>query len=226
MSAVLIPSAGPDLPHVLRLGAADGSSSVLEQASYALGVAPPAGPVLLQAGEWRLTTATLRALDQILAESALELSALQARNGATLVAAAALGLPTEHLPIAEAAPQAERSGPRNALTVHRGTLRSGDHLQVAGSVLLLGDVNPGARISAGDSVLVWGRLRGVAHAGCGGDNSAIITALQLRPLQLRIARAVARGPQDNPPAGFTETARLVGSSIEIEAADPLWPLSD
>lgn len=227
MSAVLIPSAGPDLPHVLRLSAADGASSVLEQVRYALGLTPPAGPVLLQAGEWRLTTATLRALEQILAESAMALSAVQARNGATLVAAAALGLPTERLPVTEeASQQAELSGPRKALTVHRGTLRSGDHLQVAGSVLLLGDVNPGARISAGGSVLVWGRLRGVAHAGCGGDNSAMITALQLRPLQLRIAKAVARGPQDTPPAGFTETAKLVGSSIEIEAADPLWPLSD
>lgn len=226
MSAVLIASAGPDLPHVLRLSAADGASSVLEQVRYALGVTPPAGPLLLQAGEWRLTTATLRALDQILAESALALSAVQACNGATLVAAAALGLPTERLPAAEASQQAELSGPKKALTVHRGTLRSGDHLQVAGSVLLLGDVNPGARISAGGSVLVWGRLRGVAHAGCSGDNSAMITALQLRPLQLRIAKAVARGPQDTPPAGFTETAKLVGSSIEIEAADPLWPLSD
>ncbi len=226
MSAVLIPSAGPDLPHVLRLSAADGASSVLEQARYALGVTPPSGPVLLQAGDWRLTTATLRALDQILAESALALSGVQASNGATVVAAAALGLPTERLPVAETSKPDELSGPRKTLTVHRGTLRSGDHLQVAGSVLLLGDVNPGARISAGGSVLVWGRLRGVAHAGCGGDSSAMITALQLRPLQLRIAKAVARGPQDTPPAGFTETAKLVGSSIEIEAADPLWPLSD
>jgi septum site-determining protein MinC len=226
MSAVLMPSAGPDLPHVLRLSTADGASSVLEQVRYALGLTPPAGPVLLQAGEWLLTTASLRALEQILAESALALSAVQARNGATLVAAAALGLPTERMPVAEASQQAEMSGARKALTVHRGTLRSGDHLQVAGSVLLLGDVNPGARISAGGSVLVWGRLRGVAHAGCGGDGSATITALQLRPLQLRIAKAVARGPQDTPPSGFTETAKLVGSSIEIEAADPLWPLSD
>ena len=36
-----------------------------------------------------------------------------------------------------------------------------------------------------------GRLRGVAHAGCHGDQQARITALQLRPVQLRIAAAVA-----------------------------------
>lgn len=227
MAAVLIPAAGPDLPHVLRLSAADGSSSALEQVRYALGLAPPAGPVLLQAGEWPLTTAKLRALEQILAESSLELSAVQSINGATVVAAAALGLPTERLwAAAPTVEEAARTQPSTALTVHRGTLRSGDHLQVAGSVLLLGDVNPGARVSASGSVLVWGRLRGVAHAGCDGESSAMITALQLRPLQLRIAKAVARGPQDNPPAGFTETARLMGSSIEIEAADPVWPLSD
>ncbi len=56
-----------------------------------------------------------------------------------------------------------------------------------GSLLVLGDVNPGARVSAGGDVRVWGRLRGVAHAGSGGDQRARIVALQLRPLQLRIA---------------------------------------
>jgi septum site-determining protein MinC len=110
--------------------------------------------------------------------------------------------------------------------VHRGTLRSGDHLQSDGSVLLLGDLNPGARISAGGHVLVWGRLRGVAHAGRQGDRSARIVALQLQPLQLRIADAVARGPQDRPPEGLAEEARLKDGEIQIEPASPIFPLSD
>jgi septum site-determining protein MinC len=106
------------------------------------------------------------------------------------------------------------------LLVHRGTLRSGDHLQAEGSVLLLGDVNPGARISAAGHVLVWGRLRGVAHAGVTGDRQARIVALQLRPLQLRIADAVARGPEDLPPPGLAEEARLVDGEIRIDPAPP------
>ncbi|MCP9851143.1 septum site-determining protein MinC [Cyanobium sp. Morenito 9A2] len=226
MAAVLIASGGPELPHVLRLSASEDAGGVLEQVRYALGLTPPVGPVLLQAGEWLLNTASVRNVAQHLAERGLELSAVQGYNGATLVAAAALGLPTERLLPGPSPEPPAHSGPSTALTVHRGTLRSGDHLQVAGAVLLLGDVNPGARISAGGSVLVWGRLRGVAHAGAAGDTGATITALQLRPLQLRIADAVARGPQDDPPAGFTETARLMDAAIEIEAADPLWPISD
>jgi len=111
------------------------------------------------------------------------------------------------------------------LVVHQGTLRSGDHLQVEGTVLLLGDVNPGARISAGGHVLVWGRLRGIAHAGCHGDNTARIVALQLRPLQLRIATAVARGPEGLPPEGLAEEARIVNGAIQIDPAQPSWPLS-
>jgi septum site-determining protein MinC len=110
--------------------------------------------------------------------------------------------------------------------VHRGTLRSGDHLQAEGSVLLLGDLNPGARISAGGHVLVWGRLRGMAHAGRRGDTSARIVALQLRPLQLRIAGAVARGPEERPPEGLAEEARLEDGEIRIEPAHPVWPLGD
>jgi septum site-determining protein MinC len=75
-------------------------------------------------------------------------------------------------------------------------------------------------------VLVWGRLRGVAHAGRQGDRSARIIALQLRPLQLRIADAVARGPEETPAAGQAEEARLVDGEIRIDPASPCWPLSD
>jgi len=68
--------------------------------------------------------------------------------------------------------------------------------------------------------LVWGRLRGVAHAGRDGAISAKIVALHLRPLQLRIADVVARGPEDQPIAGMAEQARLVDSEIVIEPAQP------
>jgi septum site-determining protein MinC len=90
-------------------------------------------------------------------------------------------------------------------------------------VLLLGDLNAGARLSATGDILVWGRLRGIAHAGCHGDRQARIVALQLRPLQLRIADAVARGPEEAPAPGLAEQARLVDGEIRIEAAEPFWP---
>ena len=72
--------------------------------------------------------------------------------------------------------------------------------------------------------MVWGRLRGIAHAGRSGDRTACIVALYLHPLQLRIADAVARGPQEVPPVGLAEKAHLVDGRIQIDPADPFWPL--
>jgi len=79
---------------------------------------------------------------------------------------------------------------------------------------------------ASGHVLVWGRLRGVAHAGVSGDRTARIVALHLRPLQLRIADAVARGPADAPADGQAEEAQLVNGEIQIEPAHPGWPLPE
>ena len=84
----------------------------------------------------------------------------------------------------------------------------------------MGDVNPGARVSASGDVMVWGRLRGIAHAGQDGDREARIIALQLRPLQLRIADQVARGPEDEPLPGLAEEAFIESNDIVIKPANP------
>jgi len=183
---------------------------------------PIEGQLLLEAGAWRIGLSQLGELQRTLNGRGLELVTICSSQPHTHVAAAGLGIlsqwPNSTAPESPAKPDSD-------LQVHRGTLRSGDHLETSGSVLLLGDVNPGARISAAGHVLVWGRLRGVAHAGCQGDNFARIVALQLRPLQLRIAGAVARGPEGAPPAGFAEEARIVAGAIQIDPAQPAWPLS-
>jgi septum site-determining protein MinC len=59
----------------------------------------------------------------------------------------------------------------------------------------MGDVNPGAEIVAGGSIVVWGRLRGVVHAGAQGEASAVVCALELTPTQLRIAGEIAVSPK-------------------------------
>lgn len=222
MAASLTPGFPSGQPHRLRLPEQRGAASPLEEVRYGLGCTPLRGAVVLEAGEWWLRVRELRAIQALLERQDLRLERVSARRPETLVAAAALGLDTE-TPTADTPP-----GPAAApsdLTIHRGTLRSGDHLQSEGSVLLLGDVNPGARVSAAGHVLVWGRLRGVAHAGCQGDREARITALQLRPLQLRIAEAVARGPEEPPETGQAEEAKLVNGEIRIDPASPSWPLT-
>lgn len=190
---------------------------------------PPPGPLRLDLGQRSLRASELQQLGATLAAADLELVGVAANHPDTRVAAAALGLswePSEASgsPAAAAANSGGEAPLAQRLTVHEGTLRSGDHLEVTGSVLVLGDVNPGARISATGHVLVWGQLRGVAHAGSGGDSQARIVALQLRPVQLRIATAVARGPQEAPLTGLAEEASLVGGTIAIQPARPHWPL--
>lgn len=204
---------------------AEADASPLEEVRYQLGSSPAPGPAVLACANRLLTLPDLRAIQQALAEAGLDLMRVEALEALTLVPAAALGLETQlERPQAAAAAAAEAAeGSASRLSIHRGTLRSGDHLQVEGSLLLLGDVNPGARVSAAGDVRVWGRLRGVAHAGCRGNREAKIVALQLRPLQLRIADAVARGPEDRPPPGYCEAALLRDGAISIEPAEPHWP---
>jgi septum site-determining protein MinC len=69
-------------------------------------------------------------------------------------------------------------------------------VRYSGAVLVLGDVNPGAEIVAGGDVIVWGKLRGVVHAGAMGDEHAVVCALELAPTQLRIAGRIAIAPDD------------------------------
>ena len=84
----------------------------------------------------------------------------------------------------------------------------------------MGDVNPGGSASADGDVYIWGRLRGRAHAGLSGNRTARIVALQLRPLQLRIADLVARGPEEQPQPGLAEQACILEGAIAIEPACP------
>ena len=80
------------------------------------------------------------------------------------------------------------------------TLRSGVRIEFPGHVVVLGDVNPGAEIVAEGNVIVWGRVRGMIHAGVKGNRSAVICALDLSATQLRIADEVSATlkPQKQP----------------------------
>ena len=177
--------------------------------------------VVVDCGDWRLSCSELRQLIDTLEGSGACIAQIIGENAETIVSAASLGLSAHPRRPVSTSPFEERTGcdaVETRLLFHQGTLRSGDHLQSKGDVLQFGDVNPGARISATGHVMVWGRLRGIAHAGKEGDANARIVALQLRPLQLRIADAVARGPDEIPSPGLVEQARLCNGEILIEPA--------
>lgn len=101
--------------------------------------------------------------------------------------------PEEHRQVADSITE------DTALYVNK-TLRSGTRIEFPGHIVVVGDVNPGAEIVAEGNVIVWGRVRGMIHAGCKGNRSAFICALDLSANQLRIADEVSAmlKPQKDP----------------------------
>lgn len=87
--------------------------------------------------------------------------------------------------------------PYNMTKFHRGSLRNGQKIEFDGSVVVVGDVNPGAEIKAGGNIIVLGQLKGMAHAGCKGMTDAFVTAIFMAPVQLRIADIITRFPEEN-----------------------------
>jgi septum site-determining protein MinC len=106
------------------------------------------------------------------------------------------------------------------VTVHfeRRTVRSGEKIACEGHVVILGDVNPGAEVIAGYNIVVWGSLKGSAYAGVPDHEDALIAALHLAPIQLRIAGYIARPPEARAVAGWMpELARVDQQGIVVEA---------
>lgn len=105
----------------------------------------------------------------------------------------------------------------NTLYLRRG-LRGGQKEVFEGDVVLVGDVNQGAEILAGGDVVVVGTLRGLVHAGYPDNKEAVVVALNLVPLQLRIGPLIARGDEGQnhrrPPR--PEVARVKDERIVIE----------
>ena len=100
-------------------------------------------------------------------------------------------------------------------TFYKGTVRSGDRISSNGNLCIVGDVNPGAIVSAKNNIYVWGKLLGIAFAGKGGNHNASIASLYLNPLQLRIADVVAIGPKEKPKNYYPEIALIKNEIITI-----------
>ena len=99
---------------------------------------------------------------------------------------------------------------------HEGTVRSGERIFSNGNLCIIGDVNPGAIVSAKNNIYVWGKLLGIAYAGKDGNKNASILSLYLNPLQLRIADVIAIGPKDKPKNHYPEIALVDKQTINIK----------
>lgn len=75
---------------------------------------------------------------------------------------------------------------------YRGTLGKREILESESSIVILGDVEPGARVIAKGNVVIVGALYGAVHAGASGDRDAFVVALSMRPKQLCIGDIEAK----------------------------------
>ena len=186
---------------LVTLGQGDWSAE-LRALEVRLGASPSffrGGRVALDVGSRELERSEIEEARALLARHQVELWAVTGTNPVTEASAQELGLVIEvglpHPSVPEAASEGGETPFAEGLVVRR-TLRSGQSLRHPGHVVVIGDVNPGGEVVAGGDIVVWGRVRGMVHAGALGDEKAVVCALDLAPTQLRIAGQIARSPEE------------------------------
>ncbi len=173
--------------------------------------------VTMQARDRLLDGSQLSAIAHALKQVDLHLFSIETSRRQTAVAAATSGysviqpppIPLQNQGINT--PQIKQGEPLYLKT----TLRSGMEVRHDGTIILCGDVNPGGAIIAQGDIIIWGRLRGLAHAGVQSNRASRIFALQLQPTQLRIADVVARAPNTPPQQQQAEIAYIGAEGIRI-----------
>ncbi len=123
-------------------------------------------------------------------------------------------VPAKTAPAAGEAAQEELK-PQEMVVINR-TLRGGQEITTKSSVLVCGNVNPGAQIIAGGSIDIRGTCRGMVHAGAYGDSTAFIIADHLMPTQIRISNLIARSPDEMEKTDRAERASIKDGQIVIE----------
>jgi len=179
--------------------------------------------IALQVGDRNLDRDDIRNLRDRLAQHDVTLRAVLGESAETTRSARRLDLETEltepqpaQTPTKEPGelPPINSDEQGSSGVLIKRTLRNGRTVRHMGHVVVIGDVNPGAHVIAGGDVLIWGRLRGTVHAGAGGDVEAIVCALDMRPMQLRIANQVAitpeaAGARPRPEVAFIREGQIV-----------------
>ena len=86
-------------------------------------------------------------------------------------------------------------------------------LETESSVVILGDVNPGGKVVACGNVIVLGSLKGNIFAGASGNENAFVVALDMDPMQIKIADIIARSSDSSP----------VRKKLKLKAKQPVQP---
>ncbi|MCU0565679.1 MAG: septum site-determining protein MinC [Oculatellaceae cyanobacterium Prado106] len=178
----------------------------------------PNTPVHLIGRDRLLDSRQLQDIADVLSENGLQLKRIYTSRRQTAVAAATAGLSVEQHPPATHLTPAEAGQALAEPLYLQMTLRSGIEIRHPGSVIVLGDANPGSSIIADGDIIVWGSLRGVAQAGASGNTRCMIMALRLEPTQIRISDFVARAPEVPPGEYLPEVAYVSPEGIRITRA--------
>lgn len=172
--------------------------------------------IALDIGDHELHAAEMGSLRDSLSDKKITLWAVISSSLITQHSARMLGIETSLPKTKKETPSSEnKQGGENAIYFHK-TLRSGVKVCYEGHVVVLGDINPGAEIVAGGSVIVWGRIAGVVHAGAEGDTKAVVCALDLNPTQLRIAGLISISPKRKGKT-YPEIARIIDDKVVAES---------
>lgn len=166
-----------------------------------------------------LDSRQLQDIDELLQTAQLRMKRIYTQRRQTAVAAATAGYSVEQQTKLEHLNDAQDQGKALETPLYlQMTIRSGTEIRHPGSIVVLGDVNPGGALIAAGDIFVWGRLRGVAHAGSEGNEACRIMALHMQPTQLRIADKVARAPEKPPVSYQPEVAYVNDEGIRIAIA--------
>lgn len=216
----------------ITLGSGELAAVLDELASHleAQGAFFRGGKVALRVDDLPVTPEDLTRIGDLLEKHQMVLRTVVASDEETRQAAEGLGLralspeapeppaaPRPQPPLA--APPAARIADTKGMLI-RQIVRSGQVIRGTGHVVVIGDVNPGGEVVAGGDVVIWGRLRGIVHAGAMGNEAAIVCALDLSPMQLRIGGYIARPADDEKRRAATpEVAAVRDGAIVVEPWD-------
>lgn len=180
----------------------------------------PQTPVYLLARDRLVDARQFQEIADALAAAELEVRRVYTSRRQTAVAAATAGYSVEqHTSITHINQPSTSPGlPLEEPLYLQSTVRSGGEIRHRGTVILLGDVNPGGHIIAEGDIVIWGRLKGLAHAGSAGNADCRIMTLHMQPTQLRIADKVARPPETPPVEYLPEVAYVGEGGIRIAPA--------
>lgn len=98
---------------------------------------------------------------------------------------------------------------------HKGSLRSGQKIEFEGSLVIIGDVNAGAEVIAGENIVVLGILRGLAHAGAKGNKDAVIEAEEIEAVQIRIADKIKEIEKEEGQIHKVKTSAYINDKDEL-----------